>query len=298
MWRLASVGLFSLLSLAACGGNTPGGPANPDDPTPEVPRRFALDGDPNGLFWDAANETLYIADDNNNRILAWTEEEGVTLAAELPPAPPDGPGLGQVVKLADGTFVVPRFGFGTSGAVVFVRPDGTSGEVPNLDPKRRRLGLTVAADGTLYDSFFVSLNGVKNGSVARLDLSGTETEVITGLQKPVGVLAVDDHFIVSDQDRDLIVRAPMNAPTSLEVMAQLPGPDLLCEGPDGSIFSGGKQGSVRQIWGSGRFTEIAGDFQEVRGVAYDAARRRLFIADHDGTEADGVNHALHILPIE
>ncbi|EYF04643.1 SMP-30/gluconolactonase/LRE family protein [Chondromyces apiculatus] len=292
--------LWPLLIVAACGGSSGGGAAdeNPDPDEPVVAQRIALDGDPNGLFWDAASGTLYIADDNNNRILSWTEENGVALAAELPEAPPDGPGLGQVVKTADGTLVATRFGHGTDGAVVFAKPDGTSGVVPNLDPVRRRLGLTIAPDGTLYDTFFVSLNGVKNGSIARLDLSGTETEVVTGFQKPVGVVAVGDDLVVSDQDRDTVFRTPPSDGATLEVLAQLEGPDLLCVGPDGTFYSGGKQGSVRQIQGGGQFSEVMGDFQEVRGVAYDAKRRRLFVADHDGTEGDGVNHALHILPVD
>lgn len=301
MKRSPLLPLLASLLLPACGSTSDGPSQNPTGGNVSVdrgPTRIDLDADPNGLFWDAADGTLYIADDNNNRILRWTEEDGIALAAELPAAPPDGPGLGQVVRTADGTLVVPRFGFGTSGAVVFVRPDGTSGEVPNLDPLRRRIGLAIGPDGTLYDTFFVSINGMKNGSVARLDLAGTEAEVITGLQKPVGVVAVGADLIVSDQDRDLVVRAPVASPADLVAVAQLPAPDLLCEGPDGTFFTGGKDGSVRQIQGGGQFSELAGGFQEVRGVAYDAANRRLFIADHDGTEADGVTHAVHILPVD
>lgn len=288
--------LLASLLLPACGSTSDATGGN--GAVDRGPTRIDLDADPNGLFWDAASGTLYIADDNNNRVLGWTDEGGITLAADLPAAPPDGPGLGQVVKTPDGTLVVTRFGFGTSGAVVFVRPDGQAGEVPNLDPIRRRIGLAVGPDGALYGTFFVSINGVKNGSVVRLDLAGTETEVITGLQKPVGVVAAGGDLIVSDQDRDLVARAPAASPSDLAVIAQLPAPDLLCEGPDGTFFTGGKEGSVRQIQGGGQFSELAGGFQEVRGVAYDAANRRLFIADHDGTEADGVTHALHILPID
>ncbi|MDI3287040.1 hypothetical protein [Polyangium sp. 15x6] len=86
--------------------------------------------------------------------------------------------------MKDGTLVVPRFGGGTAGDVVYARPDGTNGVVPNLDPLRRRIGLTVSEEGTLYDTFFVAMNGIKLGSVAELDLAGAEAEIITGLKNP------------------------------------------------------------------------------------------------------------------
>jgi len=33
-------------------------------------------------------------------------------------------------------------------------------------------------------------------------------------------------------------------------------------------------------------------------VAYDAKNKRLFVADHDGNEADGVTHAIRIFPVD
>ncbi len=37
---------------------------------------LAIDGDPNGLYWDATSSTLYVADDGNNRILTYTDAGG------------------------------------------------------------------------------------------------------------------------------------------------------------------------------------------------------------------------------
>ncbi|WP_272428289.1 hypothetical protein [Polyangium jinanense] len=238
---LAAVALLGMLS--ACGGGTSpsssgsgsGSGASTGGGNGVVvdrgPTSISLDGDPNGLFWDADTATLFIADDNGNRILSWTDTQGLGLAAELPPAPPDSAGLGQVVKLKDGTLVVPRFGGGTAGDVVYAKPDGTNGVVPNLDPLRRRIGLTVSEDGTLYDTFFVAMNGIKLGSVAKLDLAGAETEVITGLKKPVGVLAAKGDFIVTEQETGNVLRAPIASPDQIVVIAQLVGPDLLTDGP-------------------------------------------------------------------
>jgi sugar lactone lactonase YvrE len=262
------------------------------------PTTIALDGDPNGLFWDAAANTLYIADDNANRVLKWTDAAGLGFDADLPPAPPNSPGLGQLVRTADGTTVVPRFGGGTAGDVVFVSPAGKGGIVPKLDPVKRRLGLSLAPDGTLYDTYFVSINGMKFGAVARLDLAGTEVDVLPGLDKPVGVLVIGSDLFVSEQVAGRIVKAPIAAPDQVTVLAQLATPDLLCEGPMGSIFTGGKAGQVRQIGADGKVNVFATGFQEVRGVAYDAKNKRLFLSDHDGNESDGVTHKLQIVPVD
>ena len=137
--------VLCLLALSSCDSPPPTTP-DPAAPLERGPKAIALDGDPNGLFWDAASQTLYIADDQNNRVLKWTDAEGVTLAAQLPPAPGNGPGLGDLVRMPDGTLVVVRFGGGTAGDVVFVRPDGTTGTVPGLKPERRRIGLSAETD--------------------------------------------------------------------------------------------------------------------------------------------------------
>ncbi len=259
------------------------------------PTAIPLDGDPNGLWWDSAAATLYIADDDNNRILQWTDGGGVALFANLPAAPPDGAGLGQLVKTKDGKIIVTRFGFGTAGDVVYVAPDKTTGNVPNLDPVRRRIGLTVASDGTLYDSYFVKTANGQVGTVARLDLAGAETDFIPGLKKPVGVLASGPSLFVSDQAAGTVSAAPIAMPDKLAVLAQVAGPDLLCEGPGGSLFTGSTTGEVRQIASDGKLSTFAGGFLQIRGVAYDAANKRVFAAEHD---AAGSLNALHILPVD
>jgi hypothetical protein len=146
--------LLSALLLPACGeaaGGTTGSAVSSGTPVARGPTAIAVDGDSNRLFWDTDTGTLYIAADDNNRILTWTDHDGLGLGAELPPAPPDGAGLGQVVKTKDGALVVPRFGFGTSGAVVFARPDATTGTVPGLDTLRRRIGLTIGGSRRARD---------------------------------------------------------------------------------------------------------------------------------------------------
>lgn len=262
------------------------------------PRIVEVDGDPNGLWWDDEEQVLYVADDNQNRILQWTDNDGFSVVSELPAAAPEGAGLGQLVRTNDGTIVVARFGYGTAGDVVFVPPSGDAMIAPGLDVERRRIGLTIGTDGTLFDSWFVRLStGDRVGAVGQLSLDGDESEVITGLQKPVGVLAVGSNLFVSDQDLGQILKAPLGDPSSYEVFATVEQPDLLAEGPRGSLFTGSAGGTVYQIMSSGSASVFASGFQQVRGVAYDPTNERVFIADHDPDEGDGIDHTLHILPV-
>lgn len=277
---------------------TTSGSSGSGDAGPKVdrgPTSIPLDGDANGLFWDAALGTLIIADDDHNRLLAWTDSGGIAPLAELPTAPKDGAGLGQVVKTKDGSLLVTRFGYGTAGDVVYVAADKSTGKVPNLDPARRRIGLTAASDGALFDTYFVKTASGQVGAVARLDLSGTETDVLPSLKKPVGVLVSGANLVVSDQSAGTVITAPIAAPDKITVLAHLEGPDLLCEGPSGSFFTGGTTGELRQIASDGTVTAFARGFLSVRGVAYDAVNKRLFAAEHDPA---GKANTLRIVPVD
>jgi len=284
----------SVLLALSCGGSR-GEPASAAGGE-RGRQALELDGDPNGLWWDDAAQTLYVADDNGNRILTWTDERGFASWRELPAASP-GTGLGQLAFTADGTLVATRFGHGTAGQVLFVPPSGEAQNVPGLDPARRRIGLTVAQDGRLFDCWFVKSEQGRTGGVSELSLSGSETDVIVGLKKPVGVLASGDRLFVSDQDRGEILAAPLADLASHTVFASFPGPDLLASGPAGSLLSGSKSGSLYQVSAEGAASVLESDFDQVRGVAYDPTNRRVFVAEHDADGEDGVRHRLHVLPL-
>lgn len=283
------------------GGGSDTATAEVDDSGPVVdrgPTTIPIEGDPNGLWWDDASQTLYLADDNGNRILRWTDAEGLGLVADLPSPSPDGAGLGQLVRLADGSLVVTRFGFGTTGDVAVVTPSGATSVVPNLDPQRRRIGLGVSSEGQLYTSWFVRLeSGDRAGAVGALNLAGTEVELIQGLSKPVGVLVVGDTLFVTEQDLGQVLRAPIASPQDYTVFATVEAPDLLAAGPSGSLLLGSAGGSFYRVDADGIPSVLATGFQQVRGVAYDPTNDRVFIADHDPDESDGVSHVLRIEPM-
>jgi hypothetical protein len=262
------------------------------------PLALDLAGAPNGLFWDDSAQRLYVTDDDGNRILAWTDERGLSSFEQLPPAASEGAGLGQLVRARDGSLVVTRFGYGTQGDVVVLSAGGAPRIVPGLDVTRRRIGLARATDGTLYDAWFVQgPSGERAGAVAQLSLDGSETELITGLRTPVGVLAVADQLFVSDRELGQIWSAPRADPAAHAVFASLEQPRLLAAGPAGSIFVGSSSGDVYRIDADGSASTFQTGLREVRGVAYDAGERRLFIAERDPS-GDDPRHALHISPVD
>jgi sugar lactone lactonase YvrE len=294
--------------LAACTKSSPsskpdGGPGVAETSTAAAPRpgidrgpsRVAIDGDPNGLWWDAASDRLLIADGAGNRILQWTDGGGVAKARDLPPAPDKSGGLGQLVVAPDGKVYVTRFGSGTAGGVVYAAPDGTTGAVPGLDPRRRRIGLAVTADGALYDTYFVKDGEVTLGGVARLDPAGKEVDVLSALAKPVGVMVDGAYLLVSDQANGVLLKAPLSSPGKALRLAEVPAPDLLCAGPDGSVFTGGTSGEIRQLTKDLKVRSFASGFSSVRGVAYDPAHRRLFASEH---APKGRGSALRIVPVD
>jgi hypothetical protein len=123
--------------------------------------------------------------------------------------------------------------------------------------------------------------------VARLDPAGTEVDVLSALSKPVGVMVDGTYLIVSDQSGGTLLKAPLSAPGKALLLAEVPGPDLLCAGPDGSVFTGGTTGEIRQLTSDLKVRSFASGVSSVRGVAYDPANRRLFAS----------GNALRIVPV-
>lgn len=291
--------LTSLLLLAGCSQESEKGQTPEKESIDRGPTVLSIEGDPNGLWWDGTNQVLYIADDSGNRILRWTDKEGFSLVANLTAAPEKGAGLGQLVLTHDGTLVVTRFGHGTAGAVVSVPPAGDAQDVPNLAAERRRIGLTISSDGNLYDSWFIrQASGDRIGAIGALSLTGTESEIITGLKKPVGVLAVGENLFISDQDLGQILQAPLKNPSAYQVFSTVPSPDLIAVGPNGSLFAGSEGGNLYKIDSNGKASVFHAGFDTVRGIAYDPSHQRVFVVNHVGHEAEGVTHSIQILPVD
>jgi sugar lactone lactonase YvrE len=247
---------------------------------------------PNGLLWEAGGASLYIVDSHGARIVRWTEAGALEQVASLPPAGPESGGYGQIIRLARGTFLVARLGMDTrSGGVIAVAVDGTTNAIAGLDPDRRRIGLALAPDGTLYETYFEGGMGAPwKGGVARFTLAGGEMDVITTLDKPVGIVATADALLVADQGKSVLLRIPRNGAGAPRTVAQPAEPDLLCQGEGGEVFGGNRHGQVYRVDPTGTLTEVARGLPSIRGIACDGPGHRLFVAAHREQEI----HILHL----
>jgi hypothetical protein len=304
------------------------------------PTTLPFNGDPNGVFWDpGVGAALYIADSASNQIQKWTDGAGFSVAAALPALAPlaDGgpatPTLGQVIRLLDGTLLVTRFGFGQYGAIVVVTPNGDAGVVTGivdggpapLSVKKRRIGLAMLADGTIVDTYFTPTpdGGPRVGAIAKVNLlAGTEKDLITGLEKPIGVTqGLDGRIYLTDQDFGYMIASPLTggafvdpdggaldagsdasdadaAPVDAGPLPSfftgIASPDLVCQGPDGTFFAGSSAGTVYQISKTGAVTSFQTGLKSARGCAYDGAHKRLFVVEEDPAKTAS---AIRIFPV-
>ncbi len=273
---------------------------------------------PSGLFWQyGADPALFIADDGANEIVRWDDKKGFSTQVTLPLPPMDGGGLGGLIRLTDGTFFVTRFGFGVGGGIEYVAATGDAGDIPGLDVTRKRVGLTLLPDGTLATTYFTGSGAAAVGAVAKLTaFTGNEKDFITALTMPIGVQYNDLQLFVTDQLQGYVVQStslttggPFNAPGDggpdgggfdagdaggqPNDFVDLPNGDALCQGPDGSLFAATSDGSVYQILRNGTKKLFVSGLTRPKGVAYDGANKRLFVADVDLTNGS----ALRIFPV-
>lgn len=287
--------LAALLLLVACAPRAPGA-ANP--PVTPTQQRLDFDGDPNGLYWDAANQTLLIADAAHGRIVRWTDAGGFVPFVALPGSEGEAADIGQLVLTPDGTLFVTRFGHGKTGGIVRVPPGGAPAPLGDLNPERQRIGLTINPDGRIFDTWFKRHGeGEREGGVSEVKPDEGEIDIIAGLAQPIGVLATKDKLFFSDQELGQVLVAPLVTPAARRVLAKLPEPDLLSAGPDDSLLVASKAGSVQRVDAAGTVSTLTTGLSSVRGVAYDAERRRFFAAEHAGKGKDA-KHALHIVPLD
>ena len=259
---------------------------------------------PQGLWWDSATQSLYIANDAQ-QIVKWNEQANrFEVAVNLPQIAPTAGGLGQLVKTTDGSWLVTRFGFSSAGAVLQAKKDGTVAAVGGLDAKRRRIGLTVAPDGTVFDGWFLIVAPSKTpmmGTVSKLALDGSgETDLVTGIGKPVGVLALGSNLYISDQLNGVVLQTPLASPGTTTTFATIAGADELAAGPSGTIFAASNTGTVWQISPTGTPTSVKDGYKALRGVAYDGDHKRLFVSEPDAGNPDGGAGMpmIHVLPID
>ncbi len=258
---------------------------------------IALPGDCRGAWWDGKERSLYLTDVTHDALIRWREGGGFETVATLPPAS----SLGGVVRIADGRFVISSFGFGQGAIhVVDLVARGAARTVGGIDPGRRRTGLALAPDGAVYVAYFeVARGGVPRGGVSRLELrreDGGEIDVAApDLRKPMGLAATDAALYVTDQHRAALYVIPRGggAPGAASA-ADLPEPELVTALPGGELIVVSRDGVVFRVPARGPAVQLARGQGDVRALAYDAERARLFLVEQHAAEP---RHRLHILPV-
>jgi hypothetical protein len=267
--------------------------------TADIPLTFQ----PEGLWWDSPTQSLYIANDGGQQIIRWREDiNAFVVAVKLPEIASNAGSLGQLVKAKDGSWLVTRFGFSLAGAVLQASSDGnTVAAIAGLDVKRRRIGLTVAPDGTVFDGWFtvVGTGPPMMGTVSKVALDGTgETDLVTGIGKPVGLLALGSQLYISDEANGVILQTPLATPGTTTTFSTLTGPDELAAGPTGIIYAASTTGTVWSIASDGTPTSVKSGYKALRGIAYDPDHQRIFVSEPDKGNPDGGGPMpmLHVLP--
>jgi hypothetical protein len=254
-----------------------------------------IDVEPCSLFFDRQAETLYLGDDRESRVLMWREGGGLEVVAQLPKT--DVPRrLGQIVRTIEGDLLVPVFGKRSPGAIFRVSRNGAHA-IADLDAKRQRLGLAIAGDGTIYETYFVDADGFCTGAVAEVGGVGGEQDLVAGLKEPAGIVALDDALFVADRARDRLVRIPRSHEAAIFTsFTAVPLPDAIALGPDGTLLVASRKNRIVIVGETGTTRDLVVGLHQPSGIAYDGDRR-LYIADKS-TDAPRIPHTLRIIELQ
>jgi len=201
--------------------------------------------------------------------------------------------------------LVQRFGFGSAGAIFDIQGPHSIFALSGIDPSRRRLGLIAIGDGKLLSSWFVkTATTPARGGVSLITYdpsthSALEREVLTGLNKPVGMATMGDTLFVADQGNNVIVKASLSRlllPAAPVIVAHIEGPDLMAIDATGTLYTKCNATGLCRIAPDGTVSVMANDFQDARGVAIDPVRHLLYVVDRPHS-ATGAN-TLRVFPLK
>jgi hypothetical protein len=290
--RQAASALTIAAALAGCAGHV----------ATLAPSRVAVDARPNGIAVRPDDGAVLITDDGSNSILLSTDGRDYVRYLSVPVVAGQPNGLSALTFAGDHALLVARFGFGAAGGLFEIASGRSASTLDGLDPARRRLGLATIGPGKVLSSWFIKDgNQPPRGGVSLIDYdpathAATERDLLTGLGKPVGVAVFRGRVFVADQENNRIVEASLDtllnsasprAPDGL--VAQIDSPDLLAVDKRGVLYTKCRQRSFCKVTPDGGVTELAGDFENARGVALDENRARLYVIDR-AKSAEGTSY--------
>lgn len=279
---------------ASTGAVTEGTTGEPAQCVPFEPTVIDVQAEPNGLYYRADEAALYIADDDNNRVLRRADDGTLDVFAEIPnpSGDPGADGLGDLDFAADGALYVPRFGFGMEGlgAIFRVAADGTPTELAGVDSQWRRVGLDHDdARGLLYVATYSrDADDVYTGWLSTVDpVAGVETKLVEGLIKPVGIAVIGDSLFVGDQVQRQLFRVDLTAPEPALALVsdEFESLDLFETTPTGELLvlsfdTANSTGYVYRVSQTGAISTVAKGDWEPRGIAFDGVSR-IFVSARD-----------------
>ncbi len=247
--------------------------------------------DPNGLAYDRHTNALFVADGYSGAIVRIdghlqrriaTIDSGGALGTNR---------IGGLALTPYGTLFVTRLGYGESGTIVRVEPDGQAEPLLRLPRHYWRLGVTYdPAEHALYATqFLTSKQGAHSGEVVMIDLvTGEPSTVLDGFAKPIGIVKLGSTLVVADARQRAVFRVDLRggrAVRRLQLVADIGRPDSMCAfGSDSVLVTSydedAQRGSVRRLWLDGRTRGIASGAWEPRGVTTDG--QHVFLSSHRG----------------
>ncbi len=246
-----------------------------------------LRADPNGLAFDRHTGALYVADGASGAIIRIDGDRQSRIATIESGGVVCSNRIAGLAITPYGTLFVARLGYGRTGAVFRIEPDGQLDALPGLSPTHWRLGVAYDPhDHVLYSTqFSKALDGPFGGCVVEIDLvDGFVSSVIDGFVKPVGVAKLGSSLLVADARQRAVFRVELSAGKAIacrRLAADIDRPDSICAcGPESALVScydeSTRRGAIRQLWLDGRTRTIATGVWEPRGIATDG--ERVFVA--------------------
>lgn len=303
--------VIATLLLAACGdnGNTVSDAppkaidAKDIDAAAAGPMSIPLAGGANDLWWDTASSTLFLTDENTNNLDKYTDANGVQVVGTFPTI--TGPNAGGLVRQPDGTILTVQFGAGANGRLDEMSPAAVPASYTGLDATIKWLDLERGPDGTLYAVGFKGNSAAPIGRIFTLaldagthvatptELLGPDTTNMEQLKKIVGMVVTADALYLSDQTQNQIIRYTLPGLVASTFATALPSADFLYQMPNGDFLTGGSTGKITRIKaadGTLSMVDTTGaTLTTVHGLAYDAAKHRLFAVDHPASGSDTLN---------
>lgn len=247
--------------------------------------------DPNGLAYDRHTHALFVADSYSGAVLRIDGHHQRRIATIDSGGALGTNRIGGLALTPYGTLYVTRPGYGESGTIFRVEPDGQTEALDRLPRHYWRLGVTYdAAEHALYATqYLTSKHGAHNGEIVTIDLvSGEPSTVLDGFAKPTGIVKLGSTLVVADARQRAVFRVDLvagRAVRRLQLVADIGRPDSLCAFGNDSVLVTSydeetQRGSVRRLWLDGRTRGIANGAWEPRGVATDG--QRVFVASGRG----------------